>query len=380
MGADHTGLRRSRQLKASMFLARHALHRYRLPYARAVRWSDIVEDGADFVLLHLESDTGHEGVAESVLKPTWNGASARSIAAALEDLLLPLLLNVDISDPQQVSDRLASIPGHQAAKTLLDNALWDLHASAGGKPLWKLWEGTNAVAVSWVLTRQSPALMAREAADMVDRFGFGTLKIKGGQGLATDVAALHEVAAAVGSSVRLYVDANAAYPPHEAPHYMRALCEAGAVAVEDPCALVPGNAFQRLQQDVPVPVLVDFGCESPRDAALFIERGAKALSLKPGRLGLSASRTMGRLLEDAGGLAVVGMFGESALGTVTALSLAATLPHSSLAAETTWFLSMTQQILDLPAISCGELSLPDTPGMARHVDWERLEYLKSHQS
>lgn len=363
-----------------MRLARHAVHAYRLPYAHVVRWSDLVEEGADFALLHLVADTGHEGVAETVLKPTWNGASVRSIAAALEDLLLPLLRDLDVSDPHAVADRLACIPGQQAAKTLLDNALWDLHAATRRAPLWSLWSGRPTVALSWVLTRQSPALMAREAVEMVGRFGFSTLKIKGGQGLATDVAALHAVATAVGSGVRLYVDANAAYSALEAAGYVRAMHEAGAEAVEDPCPLMPGKAFQCLQEDAPVPLLVDFGCESPRDAALFLERGARALSLKPGRVGLSGSRAMGGMIEAVGGLAVVGMFGESALGTVTALSLAATLPASSLPAETTWFLSMTDQILYLPAISNGEICLPATPGLAGLVDWDRLKYLKLHMS
>ena len=39
-----------------MRLAEHALHCYRLRYARPVRWSDIVEEAAPFVLLRLQSE------------------------------------------------------------------------------------------------------------------------------------------------------------------------------------------------------------------------------------------------------------------------------------------------------------------------------------
>jgi L-Ala-D/L-Glu epimerase / N-acetyl-D-glutamate racemase len=41
-----------------MRLAEHRLHVYHLRYARPVRWSDIVEEAAPFVLLKLTSDTG----------------------------------------------------------------------------------------------------------------------------------------------------------------------------------------------------------------------------------------------------------------------------------------------------------------------------------
>ena len=62
-----------------MRLAEHSLHCYRLRYERPVRWSDIVEDAAPFVLLRLQSDTGAVGVAEITVKPTWCGVTARSL-------------------------------------------------------------------------------------------------------------------------------------------------------------------------------------------------------------------------------------------------------------------------------------------------------------
>ena len=37
------------------------LHPIRLPYFRAIKWADVVEESADFLLLELESDTGARG-------------------------------------------------------------------------------------------------------------------------------------------------------------------------------------------------------------------------------------------------------------------------------------------------------------------------------
>ena len=42
------------------------------------------------------------GVAEAPLKPTWSGVSPRSIAAVLEDLLLPAMREIDVAEASAV--------------------------------------------------------------------------------------------------------------------------------------------------------------------------------------------------------------------------------------------------------------------------------------
>lgn len=359
-----------------MRLAEHALHCYRLRYARPVRWSDIVEEAAPFVLLRLQSDAGFAGVAEITVKPTWCGVTARSLATAIEEMFVPVLRTVELDDPAMVRAALDRIPENQAAKTLIDNACWDLHAARHGRPLWRLWGGTRRVALSWALTRQAPRAMAEEAAAMVARHGFRTLKVKGGQGLDVDIAGMREIRSAVGERVRLYVDANGAYPAPAALDYSRAMADAGAVMVEDPCALVPDAGFRKLQQDSPVPLLVDFGCTSLRDAALFIDQEARALSVKPGRFGLSSARAMEQLARQSGCASVVGLMGESALGTFAALQFAAALPHPVLPAELSWFLAMTEQVTTTtPEIVDGAVELPDVASLESLVDWGALQRL-----
>jgi L-alanine-DL-glutamate epimerase-like enolase superfamily enzyme len=359
-----------------MRLAHSSLHAYRLAYERPVRWSDIVEDAAQFLLLKITSDSGHSGVAEMTLKSTWTGCSLRSLAAAIEDVFIPMLQKLDLSDVAAVRASLDGIPENHAAKTLIDNAIWDLNSAANGVPLWQAWSGRERVPLSWTVTRQAPGAMAAEAALMVERHGFSALKIKGGQSIDVDVAAMRELRAALGDGIRMYVDANGAYAPSDALRYVQAMADAGAEVVEDPCPLVPDLAFRQLQQATPTPVLVDFGCLSRRDAELFIAAGARALSLKPGRFGLSDTRRMGALAHAAGCKTVVGMFGESALGTLAALQLAATLPSGSLPAEVTWFLAMTDQIVAQPVeISGGMIQLPSVAGSAALIDWDRLARL-----
>src|SRR5436190_15205175 len=85
------------------------------------------------------------------------------------------------------------------------------------------------VALSWIVSRQSPRLMAEEAADMVRRHGLRSLKLKGGQGRDTDLQVIREVRAAVGDAIELSMDANRAYPPEGIASYVRAIADAGVM-------------------------------------------------------------------------------------------------------------------------------------------------------
>ena len=357
-----------------MHLGRWSLECYRLAYEREVRWADGVEDAGIFALLRLESADGATGIAEATVKPAWSGVSPRALAAVLEDVLLPRLRDADLADAGAVSERLKAIPENWLAKGMLETACWTLRAAALGTPLWRLWGGEPRVELSWTLTRQAPPAMGAEAAAMVERFGFRSLKVKGGQGMATDLEALAEIRAAAGG-VALSVDANGAYGRDEAADYVTRLAEAGVTLAEDPCPLEADAAFEALQRKSPIPILVDADCVSRRHAAGYLERGARAVSAKPGRSGLTESREITRAAREAGATSVVGLYAESALGTLINLQQAAAMEPAERAApaELTFFLGMREQVLAEPLdVRGGTVTLPATADLASLVDWNRV--------
>jgi len=320
------------------------------------------------------SDCGTEGTAEITVKPTWCGVTARSLIAAIEDIFVPMLKTMDLSNPAKVRAALEIVPENQAAKTLIDNACWDMHAAREGRPLWQIWNGKPRVELSWAVTRQEPIAMAAEAEDMICRYGFRTLKVKGGQGFERDLAAIREISAAVGGAIRLYVDANGAYPAEESLDYACAIADTGAVMLEDPCPMAPDARFHKLRQDSPIPILVDFGCASLRDAGLFVEQQAQVLSIKPGRFGLTHAHAMLEIAQQSGCGAVVGLMGESAAGTFTALQFAAAIASPVLPAEITWFLAMTDQVVtQFPKIVDGMMEMPSSSSLAALIAWDEIK-------
>lgn len=347
-----------------MRLADWSLQFYRLPYAREVVWANAVENSGLYALLTLRSAEGATGIAEGTLKDTWSGVSPKSLAAVLEDILIPRLKKLDLADDQAVSAAFAGIPENRMAKGMVESACWTMRAAAAGKPLWRLWGYSGSVDVAWTVTRQAPALMAAESAEVCGKYGFRTLKVKGGQGLDTDLQALKDIRAAVGQGVELYVDANSHYSRAEAPDYVAALAAAGVTVAEDPCRLAPDEHFAQLQAGSPIPILVDRSCASQEDAALYLERGARALSTKPGRVGLSETRGIAAMAAARGARTAVGIYAESALGTLINLQ-----QEGTMAAEQTFFLTHTAQVSKLvPEIRDGRIALPEEAELARLVD------------
>jgi L-alanine-DL-glutamate epimerase-like enolase superfamily enzyme len=332
-------------------------------------WSNARERSGLFALLKLEADNGAAGIAEGTIKSTWSGVSPRSLRAALEEVVLPFLKDVDLGDEAAVYAALGRIPENRLAKGMVSTACWTLRAAAAGKPLWQLLGGKGEAEVCWTVTRRAPALMAKESAEYCKRHGFRTLKVKGGQGVDTDLQALEDIRAAVGPAVALYVDANGAYSREQALDYVKRIAAAGAIVAEDPSPLVPDAQFEALQQAAGIPILVDSACTSVRDAELFLARGARAISLKPGRVGMGESLAIQKKMDSAGGKGAVGIYAESALGTLVNLQLPAPLP-----AEQTFFLMMQSQVTAaVPEIRNGRIRLPDEPDLAKLVDWKAVE-------
>jgi L-alanine-DL-glutamate epimerase-like enolase superfamily enzyme len=179
-----------------------------------------------------------------------------------------------------------------------------------------------------------------------------------------------EVRAAVGSGIELSMDANRAYPAAGVESYVRAIADAGVRVVEDPCELAPDSAFERLQRASAVPLLVDFAITSRQDAALFLDRGARALMIKPGRIGISEAREIDGLCAARGAGVSLGMWYESALGAALTLRSAALLKSPVILPAECFFPMLAEQVTSPVKIENGAVRLPEEPNLP---DWDAVK-------
>jgi L-alanine-DL-glutamate epimerase-like enolase superfamily enzyme len=209
-------------------------------------------DAFERVILEIE-ESGLIGRGESA--PTsYYGQDAEGVAAALED--------VEIRDPWDIEGTLAGndhLP--PTALAALDAALHDLAAKRLGVPLYRLLglarpEPTSA----YTLAIAEPETTVEEAKRL-STFPILKMKVGGWEDIDT-VRAVAEF-----SEAEIWVDANEAFSPEEAPEVASELKQIGVRMIEQPVPASAGpGALRRITEAAyPVPVVADESAIAARD-------------------------------------------------------------------------------------------------------------------
>jgi L-Ala-D/L-Glu epimerase len=196
------------------------------------------------VILELEED---DAVGRGEAAPTrYYGQDAASVTEALQ--------NLEIPDPWDIEGALAHndcMP--PTARTALDSALHDLAAKRLGVPLYRLLGLARPEPVSaYTLGIAEPETTVEEARKLSD---FPILKMKvGGR---EDLETVRAVAQF--SEAEIWVDANEAFSPDEAPEVAAELKRIGVRVIEQPVPASAGPEALRLATEAahPVPVVAD---------------------------------------------------------------------------------------------------------------------------
>jgi L-Ala-D/L-Glu epimerase len=235
-------------------------------------------------LFHVVAEDGSEGLGE--------GSTVDWLAASPADNTVRWFRTAAESlrrDKPAASEllRWTIDPGDAPAslRTALQTALLDAESHKLRRSVAELLGGDAANAslpVSALIGEDAPAVMARQAAEYVER-GICCVKVKVGCGdLALDVARATSVRRAIGDDVGLRLDANGAWTIDEANQALGALASTKPDFVEEPLK----NARDIARLDGSVRVALD---ESVRDAAALdaaiVRGGWSVLVLKLERTG-----------------------------------------------------------------------------------------------
>ena len=174
----------------------------------------------------------------------------------------------------------------------------------------------DRVAVNAMVPRVAPV----EAARLAVESGCGTIKVKVGDARGTDRVAA--VRSACGPSVRIRVDANAAWDLDTAQRELTALASYDIELAEDPVAALEDMAI--LRRRAPCPVAAETSIRSVADAErLRALDAADAIVLKPQRIG--GVRIALAAAEVAGVPAIASSALETSIGLAAVVALAAAL-------------------------------------------------------
>ena len=227
---------------------------------------------------------------------------------------------------EDIGERLASIPGEQAAKSALDGALHDLQGKLLGVPTFRLLGlPRSGPPTSWTIWLGDPDDMARRAEKAGETYRRLKLKLGGGDGL--DVERVRAVRGA--TDLPLMVDVNEWWSLDEALDALPQLAEIGVEYCEQP--LRAGDEGGRaLKERSPVPIYVDEDCHTLADIGTCAEI-AHGINIKLGKSG--GIREAIRMAHAARALRMGVMLGcmlESGLGIAAGCCVAPLCDHIDL--------------------------------------------------
>lgn len=177
------------------------------------------------------------------------------------------LLGADPFALEDIGERLAAVPGEQAAKAALDAALHDLQGKLLGIPAARLLGvPRSGPPTSWTIWLGDPDDMARRAEAASGSYRRLKLKLGGRDGL--DVARVQAVRGV--TDLPLQVDVNEAWSLEEALEALPQLDGLGVAYCEQPLP-AGDDGGAALRERSPVPIFVDEDCHTLADVARCAE-------------------------------------------------------------------------------------------------------------
>ena len=327
-----------------------------------------------FILVTLEGE-GQQGLGECVadVDPYYSSETNTAAWHIIKDFLAPLVLGRSFRDARHVFPAMARVRGHNMAKAAVEMAAWDLAAKRQNVPLSQLLGGTRRAIPSGVSIGIQDSL--EQLAEKVDRelaAGYRRIKIKIKPGW--DVAAVEMVRARFGT-VKLMVDANAAYTLGDAAH-LAELDRFDLMMIEQPLEYDDLRDHADLQRRLATPVCLDESIHTVRAAEDALALGAcRVINIKPGRLGGHRESIRVHDLCAAQQIPVWhgGML-ESGIGRAHNIHLASlpnfTLPGDIAASRRYFSPDLIEPGIEIDAD--GTVDVPTGPGIGVTVDWDRV--------
>jgi O-succinylbenzoate synthase len=236
------------------------------------------------VLLEVHTDVGTGWSEVTAMEgPYYNAETIHTAWIMGREFLSGLVLDVDVSSPEEISKLMENVRGQEMAKAAIECAAWDAFARSEGKSLSHALGGTRDVIASGVslgIQSDTGRLLDAVEKELADGYRRVKLKIKPGK----DVA----VVAAVRKSfpdIDLTVDANSAYRLEDAD-LLKQLDDFGLSYIEQP---LPWNEIYQhslLQPQLKTAICLDECIHGVRDAEAAIALGAcRVINIKLGRVG-----------------------------------------------------------------------------------------------
>jgi len=298
---------------------------FRFEEPMKVAFATIVD--MDTCIVRIETDEGITGYGEAAPLAFVTGDNLETVLSVGRELR-QALLGLDpraIGTIHRVMDGLYH--GNTAIKAGIDIACYDIAAKAAGAPLYRHLGGDDPHVHSDVtIGIDTPERMADKAREWVAK-NFEILKVKLGEDIRTDAERIRAIREAVGGSVQLRIDANQGWTVKETLRICPELDRWGVDLVEQPVPHWDFDGLREIRERSGLLIAADESCHDLHDAMrLASMRAVDVINIKLMKSsGIYGALKIAAVCEAAGLSCMIGCMGESTLGNLAGMHLAAAL-------------------------------------------------------
>jgi L-alanine-DL-glutamate epimerase-like enolase superfamily enzyme len=249
-----------------------------LKFAKPVVMSGGAEAASHVVLVKIHTDEGITGITETGgTSPWYMGESQDSIMHNINSVFGPILLGEDPFNIETIVARMdkAAKLNHQS-KAVIDYALHDIMGKALGVPVYKLLGGlaNEKIALAFVMSSGTGEEVGAEGKSLV-KAGFRGLKLKvGARTPDEDIEMVGALRAAVGSKIKIMIDANGGWLYHQALYVLQRVAKYDIFVAEQPVPWWDIDSLARLRRKVDVPIFPDESAAELNDLIKIIKQDA----------------------------------------------------------------------------------------------------------
>lgn len=260
------------------------LHRLKVPLKQPFTTHLQSVEERESIIVEMIDETGEVGLGECVAfsSPWYTGETIQTCWDALENWLIPHVLQMEVTDPSSVYEKLQFVKENRMAKAALDLAAWDLFAKKKGLPLWCLLGGVRQEIDAGIVL---PGVIDESLYDRVEaaiEMGYKRVKLKI-DGM-TDVYALEKLVKAY-PSMYFFADGNGIFT-ELGLEALFAFDRVGLTLIEQPFGEEDWALHKQASEMMETPIALDESIRSVADAKRMIETAAgSVIVLKPGRVG-----------------------------------------------------------------------------------------------
>lgn len=334
------------------------------PFKTALRQVNSAED----IIIKVVTDTDEIGYGNAPPTAVITGDSQDSVIAAIRDTIGPKLIGMDIDNMEMIMSIIDNSMVHNnSAKAALDIAIYDLFGKLYHIPLYKLFGGyCQTITTDLTISVNSPEEMVRDSLEAVGE-GYAELKLKVGTDAAMDIKRVQAIRQAVGSNIKLRLDANQGWMPKEAVRTIRRFEDMGLdiELIEQP---VKGNDFYGLKyvtDHVDTDIMADESAFGTHEVFQLLEmRACDLINIKLMKAGgLHNALKIAGLAEAMGIQCMMGCMLESKVGITAAASIAAGKRIVTRSDLDTAMLLAEDPVIGGVSFDKNQLIIPDVPGL-----------------